>query len=99
MIGGLVSRQKIELNEAHHRLRRASPTDDGEYRLTVVADAAVKKYDQFTFDQVLALQRAETAIAAAHDALNDEASSTKKWPPLLPVRARAASKPTTPPRK
>ena len=98
MIGGLISRQKLELNDALHRLRRACPTDHGEFRLTVVADAAVKKYDQYTHLQVLALERVESAVAAAHDAISKETVSKEKWPPLPPIRARAERKPTTPPR-
>ena len=92
MIGGLVSRQKQELTEALQRLRRSSSSNGKEYRLTVVAEAAVKKYDQYSQDQVLALERVEAAVVAAHEALSQETNNKVKWLPLPPIRPRAEGK-------
>ena len=90
MVGGLVCRQKDELQQVISRLHEARRGTGNTLRLTVVAEAAHQKYEKAMYDQMKELAAVEEALAQAHTVIaEDNEKRNGPWPPLPPIRARA----------
>ena len=90
MVGGLVCRQKDELQQVISRLHDTSRGTGNSLRLTVVAEAAHQKYEKAMYDQIKELAAVEEALAQAHTVIaEDNEKRNGPWPPLPPIRARA----------
>ena len=100
MIGGIVNRQKEELQQTIMRLHASRRGPSNDVRLTVVAEAAYNKIEQATYAQIQELATVEAALAAAHTILSeDNEARNGPWPSVPPIRARPETKPRTPPRR
>ena len=89
MVGGLVSRQKEELQQIVSLLHAARRGPANDVRLTVVAEAAHQKFEKAMYDQIHELSKVEEALASAHQVIaEDNESRSGPWPPLPPIRAR-----------
>ena len=96
MVGGLVCRQKDELQQVISRLHEARRGTGNALRLTVVAEAAHQKYEKAMYDQIKELAAVEEALAQAHTIIaEDNEKRNGPWPPLPPIRPRADLAPRT----
>ena len=89
MVGGLVCRQKVEIQQIISRLHDARRGAGNNVRLTVVAEAAHQKYEKAMHDQIKELALVEEALAQACAIIaEDNEQRNGPWPPLPPIRAR-----------
>ena len=90
MVGGLVCRQKVEIQQIISRLHDARRGAGNNVRLTVVAEAAHQKYEKAMYDQIKELSAVEEALAQARTVIaEDNEKRNGPWQPLPPIRARA----------
>ena len=89
MVGGLVCRQKEQLQHIVSQLHAARKGPANNIHLTVVAEAAHQKYEMAMYDQIHELSKVEEALDSAHQVIAENNEKTNgPWPPLPPIRAR-----------
>ena len=89
MVGGLVCRQKEQLQHIVSQLHAARKGPANNIHLTVVAEAAHQKYEMAMYDQIHELSKVEEALDSAHQVIAENNEKRNgPWPPLPPIRAR-----------
>ena len=89
MVGGLVCRQKEQLQHIVSQLHAARKGPANNIHLTVVAEAAHQKYEMAMCDQIQELSKVEEALDSAHQVIAENNEKRNgPWPPLPPIRAR-----------
>ena len=89
MVGGLVHRQMEQLQYIVNQLHEARRGPANNILLTVVAEAAHKKYETAIYDQLHELGKVEEALSSAHQVIAETNEKRNgPWPPLPPIRAR-----------
>ena len=89
MVGGLVCRQKEQLQHIVSQLHAARRGPVNNILLTVVAEAAHKKYEMAIYDQIHELSKIEEALDSTHQVIAENNEKRNgPWPPLPPIRAR-----------
>ena len=89
MVGGLVCRQMEQLQHIVNQLHDARRGPANSIQLTVVAEAAHKKYETAIYDQLQELHKVEEALCSAHQVIAENNEKRNgPWPPLPPIRAR-----------
>ena len=89
MIGGLVCRQKEQLQHIVSQLHAARKGPTNNIPLTVVAEAAHKHYELAIYAQIHELGKIEEALDIAHQIVTEKNEKRNgPWPPLPPIRAR-----------
>ena len=89
MVGGLVCRQKEQLQQIVSQLHAARRGPVNNVHLTVVAESAHKYYEKAIYDQIHELGKIEEALDTAHQIVSERNEKRHgPWPPLPPIRAR-----------
>ena len=89
MVGGLVCRQKEQLQHIVSQLHAARRGPVNNVHLTVVAESAHKFYEKAIYDQIHELGKIEEALDTAHQIVSERNEKRHgPWPPLPPIRAR-----------
>ena len=88
MVGGLVCRQKEQLQHIVSQLHAARKGPTNNIPLTVVAEAAHKHYELAIYAQIHELGKIEEALDTAHQIVAERNEKRHgPWPPLPPIRA------------
>ena len=89
MVGGLVCRQKEQIQHIVSQLHAARKGPANDVRLTVVAEAAHQKYEMAMYDQIHELCKVEEVLDSAHQVISENNEKRNgPWPPLPPIRAK-----------
>ena len=89
MVGGLVCRQKQELQHIVAQLHAARRGPANDVRHTVVAEAAHQKFEMAMYDQIHELSKVDEVLDSAHQVIAENNEKRNgPWPPLPPIRAR-----------
>ena len=89
MVGGLVCRQKEQIQHIASQLHAARRGPANDICLTLVAEAAHQKFEMAMYDQIHELSKVEEVLDSAHQVISENNEKRSgPWPPLPPIRAK-----------